>query len=55
LLSSIGFRGAEWLSFVLLIHVIPYQFALIVVQAASFVAKFFFYRSKVFRPLAEDA
>jgi len=54
LLSSLGFRGAEWVSFVLLIHLMPYQLALVVVQAASFVAKFFFYRSRVFRPLTED-
>ena len=49
-LSSAGFRGAEYLAF-LLVHSwlgTPYLVAVTLVLGASFVVKFFFYRLVVF-------
>jgi putative flippase GtrA len=50
-LSSLGFRSAEWVAFVI-IHSIAglyYLSAVIVVLLVSFFVKFFFFRSVVFR------
>ncbi len=55
LMASLAFRGTEYVVFAVLVIWIPYQFTLLMVMGASFVTKFFFYRSNVFATLPEDA
>lgn len=57
-LSALGFRGSEYLAF-LVLHTwldTPYILAMLVIQGASFVAKFLYYGAVVFRrPRTPDA
>jgi putative flippase GtrA len=57
-LSALGFRGSEYLTF-LVLHTwldTPYILAMLVIQGASFVAKFLYYGAVVFRrPRTPDA
>jgi putative flippase GtrA len=56
-LSAIGFRGGEYLSF-LLVHTVLgvyYLAAIILVQSVSAITKFFYYRAVVFRAAPRSA